>query len=299
MKGWLVILCTCLFSLNSAGQTSHFFTSSDTLNKSRLWWVAGSKAGITTGGIITLEKAWYQYYDRGNFQLFNDNPEWLQMDKAGHVYSAFYLSDAGFELLRWAGVDKRKAAWIGAGEGSIWLLSMEIMDGFSTEWGFSWGDVLANTAGSGLFLFQELQWGSYRIRPKFSSQLSPYAQYRPRLLGNSFSERLLKDYNGQTYWLSFNLNEFGLSKLPPWLSFSAGYSGEGMISGRPDHDLYEGLPAFDRYRQYLLSLDVDFTKIPTRKKWLKGVFKALNYFKMPFPALEFNKNGLIFHPLYF
>jgi hypothetical protein len=42
-----------------------------------------------------------------------------------------------------------------------------------------------------------------------------YAQYRPNVLGSSLAEQILKDYNGQTYWLSVNLHSFYKgSKIP-------------------------------------------------------------------------------------
>jgi hypothetical protein len=45
-----------------------------------------------------------------------------------------------------------------------------------------------------------------RITPKFSFHTTQYAQYRPNVLGSSLAEQILKDYNGQTYWLSVNLH---------------------------------------------------------------------------------------------
>ncbi|MBK9017787.1 MAG: hypothetical protein IPM82_29150 [Saprospiraceae bacterium] len=48
---------------------------------------------------------------------------------------------------------------------------------------------------------------------------------------------------------------------------------------------------YPRYRQYYLSLDVDWTKIPTRHRWLKLSLRALNFLKVPAPALELNTLG--------
>jgi hypothetical protein len=60
------------------------------------------------------------------------------------------------------------------------------------------------------------------------------------------------------------------------------------------------MPQFDRYKQILLSVDVDLTKIKTRRQGLKKVFNALNMLKIPAPTLEWNRvDGLKFHPIYF
>ena len=41
---------------------------------------------------------------------------------------------------------------------------------------------------------------------------------------------MLKDYNGQTYWLSANLKSFfKKSNVPTWLNISVGYGAEGMF----------------------------------------------------------------------
>jgi hypothetical protein len=53
------------------------------------------------------------------------------------------------------------------------------------------------------------------ITPKFSFHLTDYASKRPDVLGSNLPERIIKDYNGQTYWLSVNLHSFfKQSKIP-------------------------------------------------------------------------------------
>ena len=47
-----------------------------------------STEGVLVGGIMTsLYKSWYSGSETGGFHLYNDNKEWLQMDKAGHANS--------------------------------------------------------------------------------------------------------------------------------------------------------------------------------------------------------------------
>jgi hypothetical protein len=120
---------------------------------------------------------------------------------------------------------------------------------------------------------------------------------RPEIFGKSFTNRLLKDYNGQTYWLSFNVSSFfNIEHLPKWLCFSLGYGGEGMASGR---EFEPGVAYYKRYRQYYLSLDLDFKKIKTSSGFLKVLFNGLNMVKIPFPTIEFSENRVKGRLFYF
>jgi hypothetical protein len=97
--------------------------------------------------------------------------------------------------------------------GICFLTAVEVLDGFSSEWGASSGDIIANASGTALFVSQELLWKE-RGSPKFSFHTTQYAQYRPNVLGSSLAEQILKDYNGQTYYFSqFTLLSKG-SKIP-------------------------------------------------------------------------------------
>jgi hypothetical protein len=51
-------------------------------------------------------------------------------------------------------------------------------------------------------------------------------------------------------------------------------------------------------RNFYLSLDVDFSRLPVKQKWAKVVFFALNHIKIPAPTIGFNQNGLQFYPLF-
>jgi hypothetical protein len=89
--------------------------------------------------------------------------------------------------------------------------------------------------------------------------------------------RLLKDYNGHTYWLSMPINKIIYRKhLPPWLNIAFGYGANGMYGEFDNVTSYNSvaIPPTERYRQYLLSLDVDWPRIKTKSKFLKLVFKG-------------------------
>jgi hypothetical protein len=254
--------------------------------------------------MIGLNQLWYANNPKSSFQFFNDNAHWLQMDKMGHGYAAFWLQHRSYAFYRWSGMKKRTSLWLSGACSFLFLSTFEIMDGFSAAYGFSHGDVLANSSGILLFSLQEGFFGKQVVTPKFSFWPSGYAKYRPALLGSTFSEQLLKDYNGQTYWLSMNLGDITPKKwkVPDWICLSFGYSiSEKLKSDQEYYAIqYEGSSyTFNAYGRYLLSLDVDLSRIPVKKPWLKTLFSTFNTLKMPFPAVEFSSRGTRGHWFYF
>lgn len=295
-----------IIGLNLTGQNEPYFLRKypDTLNKKRLAWVVGGQTAVYGTSLALLYQSWYKDYPQSQFHWFNDNKEWQQMDKIGHATTAAYFGKFGYELYRWAGVERKTAIWVGGSTGFILLTVIEILDGFSAEWGASSGDFIANAAGTGLFIGQQLAWNEQRFYLKWSYNESEFAKYRPDLLGRGFFERMLKDYNGQTYWLSGNIKSFlpKQSRFPGWLNVAVGYGANGMLGANSNSTEYNGnpLPQYDRYRQYYLSFDVDLARIKTKSHFVKFLLNGLNFIKIPFPTLEINsKQGVVFHPIYF
>lgn len=274
------------------GHVSNGFAQTDSIPNYKARITAMSIGGgvVYSSTMLGLNELWYKDYPRSPFHGFNDNDEWLQIDKVGHTMSTYYLGIIGHSSLRWAGVEERKAVWIGGMVGSMYMTGIEVLDGFSQDWGFSWGDQLANFAGSGAFIAQQLAWEEQRIKLKFSSNPTQYSRIRPALLGSTTMERIFKDYNGQTYWASINVDAFFPNAgIPPWLCVSAGYGGSGMIRSRmiEIQDAYSDIN--QHYRQFYLSLDIDLTKIPTRSPWVRALTKAVGFIKIPAPTIEWNQ----------
>jgi uncharacterized protein YfiM (DUF2279 family) len=261
--------------------------------------------------LVGLNSAWYAEYPRSSFHFFDDNAEWLQVDKVGHFYSAYIESRASMELWRWTGINRKKRIWLGGLSGFVYQGALEVMDGFSTQWGFSWGDFSANVAGSALLIGQELAWNDQRIKIKFSFHKNSYgdAQLNQRandLYGKTLAQRFIKDYNAQTYWASANLKSFlPESNLPAWLAVAVGYGADGMFGARSNIAKdKEGNITFDRsdmrrYRQWYLAPDIDLTKIKTNKKGVRFLLTVLSAFKFPTPSLEFSKGSFKVHALHF
>lgn len=270
---------------------------STTFNKKRLALVVGTETALYASSLYGLNELWYKDYPRSSFHLFDDSKEWLQVDKVGHTVTSYYIGRVGIGLMKWSGVERKKAIWYGGMLGSLYQSTIEVLDGYSTEWGFSVTDLAANTVGSLMVVGQELAWDEQRIVLKYSFQQSVFSKYRPTILGSNFQENLLKDYNGQTYWLSANPSSFmgKESKFPKWLNIAIGYGAEGMTGGENNPLIFDANGNqlyFDRYRQFYLSLDVDLTRIKTRSRFLRTIFYSVGFIKIPAPALEFTKRGI-------
>jgi len=288
------------FSVCGQSKVQSFLTPSDSLHSSRRNAVVITQASIGSLTLIGLNSLWYSDYKRSKLHTINDNNEWLQMDKLGHAFSGYQLGRLGAKTLQWSGVSKKHQLIYGGTLGFTFLTAVEVLDGFSEEWGFSWGDFIANTSGAGLFIGQELLWNEQRIALKYSFHQTKYAAIHPKKLGNGLAEEFLKDYNGQTYWLSINMQSFfKKSKLPKWLNLAFGYGANGMLAGTKKVQFLQGFHQ-KRYAQYYLALDLDLSKIQTNSALLRTLFSVLNTIKIPLPTIEFNsKNGLKFYPIYF
>lgn len=303
---FVIILLLILSSNRNAVFAQEADTSglqSDTLNRKRLNLVIATGATLYAVSIPALYVLWYKDYPQSGFHFFNDNGEWLQMDKFGHTTASYYIGLVGYNALRWTGLPEKKSIWYGGMTGLVYLTTVEIMDGFSEQWGASPGDMVANTLGAALFISQQLTWHEQKFVMKWSYHASPYAQDNPDQLGDTPAKRMLKDYNGQTYWLSANVSSLGLqhTRFPKWLNIAAGYGAEGMTGAFSNPSEINGVPVpySERYRQFYFAADIDLSRIPVKSKTLKLIFNAIGFIKFPMPTLEFNKNGVKFYPLYF
>ncbi|MEY4604682.1 MAG: hypothetical protein RIT43_1974 [Bacteroidota bacterium] len=263
--------------------------------------VAGTGIGLAWAGSMgTLWGVWYSKEELSRFHFFNDGNFWLQMDKAGHFYTSYQISRLTNDIFTWSGIKPSRAAWIASGISVGYQTTLELFDGLSKNWGFSIHDFGYNVLGTSLFTTQELLLGEQWILPKFSYFQSPYAKLRPEILGTSFGERLLKDYNGQTYWLS--LHPFLPSRessFPKWICFSIGYSADAKLKGDMDTYTHTDGTVYSAHREWLFSMDLDFSRIPVKKPFWKKVLKQFNWLKLPFPALKLSNGKLTAVPIYF
>lgn len=299
-KTSILVFLILLLVVESSAQSKN-----DSLNRKRLNTVIIGSSAVYAGSLVVLYYAWYKDAPKTYFHFIDDSQYWLQVDKVGHATTAYTLSNYGYWMLKWAGVTEKKSTLYGSLMGWGSMTVIEILDGFSADYGASWTDLAANTLGTGLFMGQQFLWKEQRFRLKYSYHPTEYADCNPDQLGKNGMQRILKDYNGHTYWLTMNIKSFlkDDSRFPAWINVAAGYGGNGMLSGPPTNptECVNGDPVdFNRVRQYYLSMDIDWTKIKTNSGFLKFTFKLLSFIKLPFPTLEYNnEDGFVGHWIYF
>jgi uncharacterized protein YfiM (DUF2279 family) len=269
----------------------------------------GRFIGVVAGTAIVyalttyfLGKTWYT--KRVPFHSFNDNGEWLQMDKIGHATTSYAISRGEYELFRWSGVSERTSILTGGLIALLYQTTIEVFDGRSEGWGFSKGDMAANLTGVALFMGQQYGFGEQKASLRYGWRQSIYPAYRPNLLGQRPGNQMLKDYNGQQYWLSFNVASVlpvGPS-FPRWLNLDLGYSASGMIGGHANPPYVDAAGKeikFRRYRQFYLAPDIALAQLPgIRNSGIQPLVSAGQFFKIPAPSLEYNPvHGLRVHSL--
>lgn len=290
-----------------------FLTPSDTLNQGRAW-VAGSSVftGYTVFS-IGLYKAWYEKTEQSAFHFFNDAGEWNDLDKASHVFNGYFQSSLVYSGSRWCGFSENKSILWGTGVALLFQTTVEVMDGFSTDWGFSWPDMAANVLGAGLFAVQQYTWHDQKFKLKLSAYPKSYPNelitgdhgnsitYRQRaddLYGKAYFTRFLKDYNAQTFWISFHPGMFSHSlnsSIPQYVNLSLGYGADNLYGGFSNEWNTNGekftVNKYPRIRQYFLSMDLDLSKIKSNNPLLRTVLRLFNFIKIPAPTLEYNSLG--------
>ncbi|MEP0547540.1 MAG: DUF2279 domain-containing protein [Rhodothermales bacterium] len=238
------------------------------LNYWRITAVAGLSAGAGLAVLETQRRRWWA--DRNpRFRILNDWDYVRWSDKAGHVYSSSIFTRFYRTSFRWAGLSERDAALWGAGAAWTQMFYYEVLDGFGPLWGFSPGDLAANTLGVGFTTAKE-----------FVPALEPFsvkASYWPSgWEGKNFTD----DYAGQTLWLTANLHGLapdGALKeaLPEWLNIAVGY-------GARDLDEREYLTTSTVY----LALDIEPTILPFEGKVWDTIAGWLHYGHFPAPGIR-------------
>ena len=296
--------------------------------------VLGTEAVIITGVMTSLYSSWYSGAESGGFHFYNDNREWLQMDKLGHANSCYNFANIGYEALVMTGLDEKRSILYGAPLGITIMSMVEVFDGLSSNWGFSWGDMCANVLGTGLFMGQQALWHEQRIALKYSYHNSGCSKYnvcnpltmdRDYIMGEDWLDRLYEDYSGITIWAAFDVKSLFMneqSRYPSWLGWAVGYGAEGMtgeynnlppVNGRSGTDDCWGrgwesapgqltyMPNDARQRRIFVAPDIDISRIPCKNKTLKHVLRVLSAIKLPTPTLEYRpgEDRLAWHWFYF
>jgi uncharacterized protein YfiM (DUF2279 family) len=319
----IAFLCMILAGgICAQGSFQKFFVPSDTLKPHRAWLASGFAFSTYSIFSIGLYDAWYKKTKRSDFHFFDDSGEWNNLDKVAHSYNSYIQTSNVFHGARWCGYSETASVLWGISVSTLFQTTIEIMDGFSADWGFSWPDIGGNILGAGLFASQQLIWHEQKFKLKLSAWPKDYPNLfitgdqgntiylkdrANKLYGRTYFSSLLKDYNAQTFWLSFHPEVFSKSTnkfWPDYLNLSIGIGADNLYGGfknewQSEQEVFS-VSQFPRYSQYYLSLDIDLKKIKVKNNFLRSLLHIVNIVKIPAPALEYNSQGKVkWHWIYF
>lgn len=255
-----------------------------------------SMAGLMlTANIIALDyqmDIWYTE-ETNTFHSLDFSKDWgkyQQMDKFGHFMDAYFTSDLSGKVYRWSGISGNTSVWLGALTGWLWMLEIELNDAFMADWGFSWGDMLANTAGSTFYVLQQFNYDLLGgIHPKFSWHKSDAWK---EMRYNHDPKALIEDYEGMTFWVTVNPHHYfpksWKKTYPEWLAPL------GIAFGISAKDI--GIYPWGGYKEYFVGLDVDLRKLPILDEvdFLKFLKSEVNFLRLPLPTIRFSSQGTWF-----
>lgn len=266
-------------------------TNSD-INFLRLSSMIGVMATANTVAYMYQRKVWYTEETTvfHSLEFMNDWNKYQQMDKFGHFTDAYFTSDLAGKIYRWSGFSGNTSVWLGALSGWFWMLEIEVSDAFMAEWGFSWGDMLANTLGSAFYVLQQFNYDALGgIHPKFSWHTSE-AWKDNRY--NKDPQAFFEDYEGMTFWLTVNPHHYfpdsWKKDYPQWLAPLGLAFGVGAkeIASYP----------WSGHKEYFIGLDVDLRKLPIWDDWnfFKFIKSEVNFLRLPLPTIRFSPSGTWF-----
>ncbi len=288
---FLLAACCVLLQVQGAGKTistnylvKKVDSASNTLHPWRLVAVGGSTLTAFVIGHGFLNDLWW----KGEAVPFHTN--WQQdarfaigADKLGHQLMAFATTRTYDAAFRWCGLDSTSAVLAGAGVSIAYQTYIELRDGFSRDYGFSWGDVIANTTGAALPVVQRF---IPALRPiDLQISFSPSAAFNRGEYG-----AIIDDYTSTTHWVSIGVYDYMPASwqewYPPWLNLAVGHS-VANIDGRGggQHVLY-------------LSLDWNLSRIKGLPPWLREALQLLHMYHLPAPAMRVTQ-GVAFFGLKF
>ena len=199
----------------------------------------------------------------------------MSMDKLGHFFVGGLINNTMYPAFLWSGLSKKTSLWVSTLLSIGYMTDIEIEDGFATQWGYSPGDEIFNIAGDAFAIARDLWEPLKTVKFKWS-----YWPTGDPLHKGDFPD----DYNGQTFWFSFNIHSYLPEKLqsiwPSYLNLAVGYGVKN----------YEDYGPGGRNQNLYLSLDYDFRKIiPGDSSFMLWVKEFISNFKIiPAPALLWN-----------
>ncbi len=260
----LILFVRRSFALNNNGDNNK-------INKERLI-ILGASSALTFVYFYGIENNMWWKGQKSAFH-FNWKQDWsyaLGSDKFGHFFFGYFLSTNYSRALQWCGLKKGKSLFYSSLISIAYQTFIEIRDGFSRNYGFSWGDFAADLLGSFLPYLQE--------RLDFTRELRFKISFFPSEKFKRGSNRyIIDDYESTFDWIAVPLNkilpEQFKSNVFNFLNIALGHSVSALDTKHPSH-------------RFFLSLDFNAEAISTKSKFLKFILRLINFYHLPSPAVQ-------------
>lgn len=244
MPRWKVIVFLCLLlpAIGRAESAANYSLDSLASDVALVHW----DASATFGGVSLIGFTRWNW-GSSSFRLqsegwFGENTAYGGVDKLGHLYSAYTMTNVFAERMVNEGADPASAALSGTILAQGITLYIEIFDGLSNEHGFAWEDEVMNLLGGGLaYLRQRYPAVKEAVDYRLEYERSGYKGYDP-----------LSDYAGQKYLLALKL-----APLCPCLSYlelQAGYYAHGFTDAEIAHGV-------EMRRQGFVGVGLNFSRL--------------------------------------
>jgi hypothetical protein len=244
------------------------------LDQSRgiVWDIVGAYGLTTAFGLANWD------WGSGSFKFesegwFGDDTRYGGMDKLGHAYSGYLLTEYFTQRIAHTTSDSAGAALTGAILGMGVQTYVEVFDGFSGGHGFSYEDLIMDGVGVGFSMLRSTV-------PGLAEKLDFRMEYLPSGHGEGYSPA--SDYSGQKYLLALKLAGFEEFEDTPlrFVEFQVGYFARGFSDEERD-------AGEDRRREPYVAIGVNLNELigaspvaDTTAGLLAG--RATEYLQMPY-----------------
>ncbi|MDA0902380.1 MAG: DUF2279 domain-containing protein [Proteobacteria bacterium] len=271
MRRLLFILTVFItLSLNAAAQTNEQKPNTYLSNLSKeqkfLYTNLTFVGAVTTYGFIN--------WDYGDKDYNIDNEDWFGAetkeggaDKLGHLYTAYSTARFIRPFYEKWGYSHKEAAKRGVLTSFIFTTAMEVGDGFS-DFGFSYEDLVANTAGQAAAYYLE-------THPDADDKIDLRFEYNP-IYGVSSDP--VTDYNSTKYLIALKMAGFDKFQDSParYVEFHLGYYARGFEKTRR-YPIEE--------RNIYVGIGVNISQI-LRDLSYKKTSHIFNYYQLPYSYIE-------------
>jgi hypothetical protein len=231
------------------------------------------------------------------FNIAEDYKYSLGADKFGHFYGAYMPSYFMSQVFMSTGFGYDLSHVLGGTLGLLYTSYVEVLDGYSKDFGFSPSDWYADFAGSAFFVAQHYIPVLQNFQPKFMYVKPSWIGEKNRREAESF----IDDYSAQTFWMSINVHNLLPKSIenywPDFLELSVGYAVYSLCTpcfkNLPCDPVVSEPVSRDAWgnRTLLIGLDYNLVKLlPDDGAFWNWLKQSLNLFRfLPAPTLEIGR----------